>query len=247
MAKTADERFRDGRAFAAALRDPSSVVPVAAAATALDTAATQVIGTGAVPRSPATTSTTPVAGPTDERKSRWWVWLLLALAVIAAIVAIVLLANGDDDPGSPTEPSSTAPTESGPSETQTTQGPDTVEVNEGDYVGRPVDDVVAELQNLGLNVQRNQLDNPGDQEEGIVDGVNPSGTLEEGDSVTVSFWGPAPEEPTPTEPTEPTLPTEPTESTPAEPTDPTTTGTTETEPGLPTASSDAAISEEFTE
>ena len=37
-----------------------------------------------------------------------------------------------------------------------------------------------------------ELDNPGDQPDGIVDSVEPSGTLEEGDQVTVSFWGKIP-------------------------------------------------------
>ncbi len=247
MSKTPEERFHDGRAFAAALRDPSSVVPVAAAAAALDTAATQVIGTGAVPRP--VTSTTPVAGPDDEPKRRWWAWLLLALAVIAAIAAIIwfALAN-DDDPGSPTEPSTSAPT-SEQSPSQTTQGPDNVSVNESDYVGRPVGEVVNELQNLGLNVERNELDNPGGEQQDIVDGVNPSGTLQEGDTVTVSYWGPPPAEPTePTEPTQPTEPTDPTTPPETTPTDPATTGgTVETEPADPTTSSDSAITQEDTE
>jgi hypothetical protein len=37
-----------------------------------------------------------------------------------------------------------------------------------------------------------ELENPGDQQDGIVDSVEPSGTLEEGDQVTVSFWGKVP-------------------------------------------------------
>jgi len=224
MAKKPEERFPDGQAFAAALRNPSSVagVPVS------DSTSTQVLGPAAVPLAPDTTSTSPVDEPPDESRSRWWLWLLLALAVAAAIIAIVAYANsGDDDPGGPTEPTS-EPTERPPSNTQS-EGPETIQVNEGDYIGRPVGEVVAELQGLGLNVQRDELDNPGGEDENTVDGVNPSGTLEEGDSVTVSYWGPAPEEPsTPSEPTEPT-------SSPPE-----TTPTTPTTPSTPTTATDGA-------
>jgi eukaryotic-like serine/threonine-protein kinase len=67
-------------------------------------------------------------------------------------------------------------------------------VDESDYVGRDVDEVEAELQDLGLNVQRDEQTNPGDEEEDAVEGVDPSGTLQEGDTVTVSYWGPPPTE-----------------------------------------------------
>ena len=194
MSKTPEERFRDGRAFAAALRDPSSVVPAAAGAAALDTAATQVIGTGAVPRP--VTSTTPVAGPDDEPKQRWW-------AVAAARPRRDRRHRGDHlvrrwptttTPARPTDPDVRADQRAVPVADHA--GPRQRQVNESDYVGRPVGEVVDELQNLGLNVERNELDNPGGEQQDIVDGVNPSGTLQEGDTVTVSYWGPPPAEPT---------------------------------------------------
>ncbi len=45
---------------------------------------------------------------------------------------------------------------------------------------------------LGLKVRKDEQDNPGDEEENSVEGVDPSGTLEEGDTVTVTYWGPPP-------------------------------------------------------
>ena len=45
-----------------------------------------------------------------------------------------------------------------------------------------------------------ELENPGDQTEGIVVSVEPSGTLEEGDEVSVSFYGKAPKGPPETPP-----------------------------------------------
>ena len=44
----------------------------------------------------------------------------------------------------------------------------------------------------GSNTQR--VDNPGDQIEGDVESVNPTGALQVGDTVTVTFWGPVPPE-----------------------------------------------------
>jgi len=60
--------------------------------------------------------------------------------------------------------------------------------------GRDVDEVEADLQDLGLNVRRDEQTNPGDEQEDSVEGVDPSGTLQEGDTVTVSYWGPPPTE-----------------------------------------------------
>ena len=44
----------------------------------------------------------------------------------------------------------------------------------------------------GLEPAPVELENPGDQPEGIVEAVEPSGTLQEGDEVTVSFWAKVP-------------------------------------------------------
>jgi serine/threonine protein kinase len=246
MAKNPEERFRDGQAFAAALRNPASVA--AAAAPFSGTTSTQVLGPPVVPHAPATTSTSPVAGPPEEPRSKWWLWLLLALAVLAAIIGIVVFANqGDDDPGNPSEPSTSETTKKSPSQSQSSEGPDSIQVNEADYVGRPVDEVVAELKGLGLKVKRDKLDNPGTEDENTVEGVNPSGTLQEGDSITVSYWGKAPVEPsTPTEPTEPTSPTTSTASEPSAPTS--STGEAgATQSAAPASPSASAISEEDSE
>ena len=69
-----------------------------------------------------------------------------------------------------------------------------MQVDESDYVGRDVDEVEADLQDLGLNVRRDEQTNPGDEQEDSVEGVDPSGTLQKGDTVTVSYWGPPPTE-----------------------------------------------------
>ena len=103
-----------------------------------------------------------------------------------------------------------------------------IEVDEGDYLGDDINDAQAALKALGLKVKREKLDNPGDQVEDTVAGVNPSGTLVDGDEVTVSYWGKAPKE-TPTEPPTSTPTETPTETPTTTPTEtPTDTATTET-------------------
>ena len=89
MAKKPEERFADGQAFAAALRNPSSVAGVPAPVSDVDQHPGPAARPG--PAGPPTTATDPVDGRTGGTPQRWWLWLLLALAVVAAIVAIVAL------------------------------------------------------------------------------------------------------------------------------------------------------------
>ena len=91
----------------------------------------------------------------------------------------------------PTESPSETPSET-PTETPTETEPATVEVDPAAYVGRDRKDVEKELRDLGLEPVAVELENPGDQPDGVVDSVEPSGTLQEGDQVTVSFWGKTP-------------------------------------------------------
>ena len=93
MSKTPEERFRDGRAFAAALRDPSSVV----AGGRRRRRARHRCHPGASAPAPCPGRSRPPPrwpDPTTSRKRRWWAWLLLALAVIAAIAAIICVRPG---------------------------------------------------------------------------------------------------------------------------------------------------------
>ncbi len=146
LAKAPEDRFTDGRAFAAALRDPASAAaaaPGTAAGAAVGGAeATQVLGTSAVPAAAAAAPVTPADGTpaaaSDRRRRTPWGWILLGLAIVAALVVVAVLANGTDDPEpedpapTPTktkqsrapEPSSPAPTPTEePSETATSEEP----------------------------------------------------------------------------------------------------------------------------
>ena len=154
----------------------------------------------------------------DRSSSRVWLWVLLAVAAVVVVLLLLTQLGGDDGqgPGEPT-PSETAPSQTQePSQEPTEEQVETVDVQAGDYVGRQVDDAAADLQGLGLSVQRSEVGNPGGENEGEVTSVNPTGTLQQGDSVTLEYYGAEPEptpEPTPTPtptPTSPPTPSSPT-------------------------------------
>jgi eukaryotic-like serine/threonine-protein kinase len=148
MAKDPAERYADGEAFAAALRDPAGAAASAGAATVVAPVAaglpdddeptrTQVIA----PVPAAAPAPVPPAPPADDRPRRglpgWLPWLLLALALlVAALVLVQALGDDttpDDEPEQPTpsqtpsrtpsettsEPPSETPTSETPTETPT--------------------------------------------------------------------------------------------------------------------------------
>ena len=224
LAKDPAERYAGAGDLAAALRDPagagavggaaaagsttaadaptSVVPPVGPPLGASDDPATAVLpGLGAAAAAPVTTSTTTTTSE-QERRAFPWATLLLVVALVAVVVLVVVLLLTSDDEEEPTEEPTRNPSRSQSSEptqeTTTPSAPATVEITESDYTGRDYRDVQERLSDLGLNPVLNELDNDGSQEPAIVDGVNPTGTLTEGDQVTISYWGPRPESPTPT-------------------------------------------------
>ena len=224
MAKDPAERYADGSAFAAALRDPATAVvkaaPIVPPVAPADDSHTQVMTPAAVvPVAGPPTSVTSTTASSPAGRRAWPVVAAVVLLVALAIVVTLLVTGGDDTNSSgdtvgdqrTSRTTSSPPTESSsePSETttsETTSEPATFDVVEGNYVGQPVDQVQVDLEAHDLQVQRNELDNDGTHDEGIVDSVNPTGPAEPGSVVTVGYWGPAPVEPPSTEPTTPTPP-----------------------------------------
>jgi eukaryotic-like serine/threonine-protein kinase len=214
MAKEPGQRFADGDAFAAALRDPAGSAPLTAPTGPADAQTTQVIGAvppvAPVPLDQPDPWRDPEPLPPDDEPRRTWLLVVLVLAVVAAIVVVFVLiatAGSDDDSGDepqsrPTRssgPASSAPpsTEDTPSE-ETSSAPAEVRVDEDAYKGRPLDDVVADLKALGLEVETQEVENPGGEDPGTVALVRPNGTVREGATVTVGYYGEAPETDTPT-------------------------------------------------
>jgi serine/threonine-protein kinase len=205
LAKDPAERYPDAAAFAAALRDPDAVGPVAPVAAAAAAAPATAVLTGVVPAAPPPEPTQA----TDRRKRSLTPWLLAipVLLLLGIVIWAIAAGNGDDEPTATDQPTtaestpqqqSTQPSET-PSETPSQSSepaPQTVTVNPDDYVGRKKKDVERELRDLGLVVTTQEVENTEGGEKDTVTSVDPNGELQEGDSVTVSFLGkPAPQPP----------------------------------------------------
>ena len=258
MAKEADQRYPDGDAFAAALRDPAGAAAAAAGAAAAyappppSSEHTQVLPPVPPPVPPHPTPTpipTPGAepGPPTGDRRRIWLVVLLVLALVAAIILIIVVAtqanNDEDDPtvsDSSSAPTSSAPTTEDTPTEESSSAPAEVQIDEDDYIGRNVDEVAAELRAKGLEVDLQPIDNPGDEDADTVASVSPTSGLVEGDTVTVEFFREAEptSEPPTTEPTSEPPPTTPT--TPTTPASPTTTASDAQDTETTSTSSPAA-------
>ncbi len=212
LAKDPTERYADGAAIAAALRGADVALPPAASVPDPGPDATAVL-----PRTPEQVVVPPPSAaptprldrpaayagdpaPARNRRSVLPAVLLVLLLVAAAVVLVVLLVGQDDEkptgdtrdtettsePTSPTtEKSTSEPT------TPTTTADEEVVVDADDYVGRDVADVERELQLKGLHTRLFEDPNPGGETEDEVVSVNPTGSLNVGDTVDVHYWGAA--------------------------------------------------------
>jgi serine/threonine-protein kinase len=124
----------------------------------------------------------------------------LAVALLVVVAAVVLRPagsgggqSGSSGSSSGSSASSQAPPTSAESSAPSTSAaqPSTVTVAADSYVGRPVDEVQAELTALGLQVTTTPVQT-GDAENGVVTAVSPTGELAPGSAVTVSYAVPPP-------------------------------------------------------
>lgn len=245
LSKRPAERYPDAGALAAAIRGggvdeaATAVVPPVVAPPA-SAPATQVMGP--VPPTAATplVASGPPVPPGPHRDERaedgagvnpWLIAAAAAVAIALVFVVWLLMRGGPDKVPAPTRPtpstSASAPTTT-PS-TPSTQAPRTVQVDPADYVGRDIDQVLAQLRSLGLRPSARRVDNPGDQPPDTVAALSPTGELAEGDAIEVAYYGDVvqPSTPAPSEPTQQTTP-------PSSQPTPTPTG-----PATPTASTPA--------
>lgn len=234
LAKEPSERYADGGVFADAMRSPgtsagdtAAVVPpvVADSSTQVLPSVTGPLAAAAPAGAAMRRLDTPAAYAGDEEdttrdRSPWPVAIAVILLVIAAIVVLALVLGQDDEPepsvaDSTTPRSSTPPTTEASSSEPTTEATSedtSVRVDEGDYACRAdYRDAVADLQDADLQVTWEQESSPNDGtcDPDTVSRFSRNGTLNQGDAITVFYWGPV-EEPEPTEPTTPT--TEPTDA-----------------------------------
>ncbi|WP_400159552.1 protein kinase [Arthrobacter sp. BPSS-3] len=140
--------------------------------------------------------------PEEEPKRRGrspWTWPLIALIllVLFVLVGIVVSQAGSLFPSSTattSKPASTtaAPTSSTPtptptvsSATPTVSTPPAINLVPESYLGRQYNDVRSQLIGMGLQVKGNQVADPSTP--GTVTDINPSGPVQRGDVITVTY------------------------------------------------------------
>lgn len=140
--------------------------------------------------------------PEEEPKRRGrspWTWPLIALIllVLFALVGIVVSQAGSLFPSSTattSKPASTtaAPTSTTPtptptvsSATPTVSTPPAINLVPESYLGRQYNDVRSQLIGMGLQVKGNQVADPSTP--GTVTDINPSGPVQRGDVITVTY------------------------------------------------------------
>ncbi|MGX5359541.1 protein kinase domain-containing protein [Kocuria sp. KH4] len=177
---------RDGTARAAGAGATAAGVAAAAGPARPITAELDVVGP---PRGPGDGA--DPAPPEERRRERRsvWAWLLpvlLTLGLLAGLLWFFLLREPAAVTPEPT-PTGTVSTTVVPEPTTAppADAAETVEVLAARYEGRPVDDVVQELSDLGFRVERQGQTS--DREENAVLSVNPVGQVQRGATVTVSF------------------------------------------------------------
>ena len=206
-------RFPDGAAFRTAIDDvlagrgprPAADAPrtaVLPAVTAVTAAASAPPPSTRVMPAVTAAGRTPAPEPAADRPKRRRTVLLglLALLVVAGLVfaGVQLLGPADGD-GTATEESteqSTTPAtpSSSPATTSEEAAPssaDTVQVDAGDYVGRDVGAVEADLRALDLAVALSPVETA-DRPEGAVLSVDPEGSVEPSTTITVRYAVPPP-------------------------------------------------------
>ncbi len=163
------------------------------------TQATRVMtGMGAMPAAGPPTATLP----TEPKRRNPWTWPLIAIVSVLAVVLIGIIVYLVIRPTGSTTPTPTPTTASAtptPSPT-VSEPPSSVQLNSGDFEGRNVDEVVGELEALGfdLQVERNAVGAaPEPALRFSVTAISPSGTVQRGATIEVSYYEEFPAPPAP--------------------------------------------------
>jgi eukaryotic-like serine/threonine-protein kinase len=177
LAKNPAVRFSNGAAFVAAIDDVRAGRPLPEAPPTVNVAAAAVDPAAG----PETVTTGPVTRPPAERRRNRAAMVLLPLLGLlagAGIAVALLLALADDSAGSPAVAAE-----------QREAG--SIVLDAGEFVGRPVDEVVRRLTRLGLDVEP-RAEPRNDVAPDQVTAIEPDGEpLEAGDTVVVTYAAPA--------------------------------------------------------
>ncbi len=198
LAKDPRERYADGTALAAALRaaaeDPNAVPPPVAVPGGTETQVLTGVAAPLAAHPAAHLAPPPAAAPPEPAvdtqetstpaggRSRWPLAAagLLVMVLLAALLVTRPWEQEDTPDTGGNDPSGE---------------PETVRVRRGAYVGKPVGEVEAALKDKDLETRRETTDNPGGEEPGTVEDLEPTGPVKVGSTITIHVWGDPPEEP----------------------------------------------------
>ena len=178
LAKDPAARFPDGAAFVAAIEDVLAGRDIAPApiTRALDAPAAVALSAASGDARPPRITGSFVRAPAPRRGSKVAVVLLPLVGLLAGagIAAALITALADGHPASP----------AAAAEQRVETG---IVLDASNYIGRPVDEVVAQLEALGLSVDQ-QVQAAPDAVPGMVTDVLPAGKqLAKGDTVAVYY------------------------------------------------------------
>ena len=105
----------------------------------------------------------------DQKKRSPWFWPIIGVVILALLAGIGLWAAslGSDEEPEPTETAAM------------------IEIDADDYIGRDIDEVTEELEELGFTV--NAVEREDTEPAGTVLAIRPSGEVEEGSEIRVSY------------------------------------------------------------
>jgi hypothetical protein len=126
-----------------------------------------------------------------------------ALGVLLVVVLLAWLGQGDEPSSTPNDtPSASADSPSdSPSPSPTRTRAPGIVIRAEDYVGLPEDEAKSRLEDLGLKVKEEKVENLEGRPENTVADIDPTGRVSKGDEITLSLWGkPVVEQVTPSQP-----------------------------------------------
>jgi serine/threonine-protein kinase len=199
MAKDPARRIPDGAALLAAVDEvlagrPPSRVPVAVGAAAAGRDADPAGPTGTavlplpplrLPPEPTTDSHVTTPPPERRRPTALVLGAVAALLLIAAVVTGVSVLNRSSGTFAAAPTTGTSAGTTTPEQTTAQQTPAAVQIDPAAYLGRPVAEVQAELQALGLTVVLQPVQTA-EVADGLVTALGPTDGLVAGSTVTVS-------------------------------------------------------------
>ena len=135
-------------------------------------------------------SAPPPSAPRRDRPA-WLPWAGAALGVLLVVVLLAWLGQGDEPAAtaqdSADEPVASASEQRSPSPTKQA-APEGIVIVADDYIGMDKETAKKQLEELGLKVKDEKVENLENRPEDTVADISPTGEVQEGDEILLSVW-----------------------------------------------------------